>query len=85
MMRIGIFGGTFDPPHAGHKKYADELKVRLSLDKLIVIPTSTPPHKEKVNSASAEDRLNMVKRKSRLQKFRRWVMSSSLHTQKKNS
>lgn len=61
MMRIGIFGGTFDPPHAGHKKYADELKVRLSLDKLLVIPTSTPPHKEKVNSASAEDRLNMVK------------------------
>lgn len=61
MMRIGIFGGTFDPPHAGHKKYADELKVRLSLDKLIVIPTSTPPHKEKINSASAEDRLNMVK------------------------
>ena len=61
MMRIGIFGGTFDPPHAGHKKYADELKVRLSLDKLIVIPTSTPPHKGKVNSASAEDRLNMVK------------------------
>ena len=60
-MRIGIFGGTFDPPHAGHKKYADELKVRLSLDKLIVIPTSTPPHKEKVNSASAEDRLNMLK------------------------
>lgn len=60
-MRIGIFGGTFDPPHAGHKKYADELKVRLSLDRLIVIPTSTPPHKEKVNSASAEDRLNMVK------------------------
>ena len=61
MMRIGIFGGTFDPPHAGHKKYADELKDRLSLDKLIVIPTSTPPHKGKVNSASAEDRLNMVK------------------------
>lgn len=60
-MRIGIFGGTFDPPHAGHKKYADELKVRLSLDRLIVIPTSTPPHKEKVNSASAEDRLNMLK------------------------
>ena len=60
-MRIGIFGGTFDPPHAGHKKYADELKVRLSLDRLIVIPTSTPPHKKKVNSASAEDRLNMVK------------------------
>ena len=60
-MRIGIYGGTFDPPHAGHKKYADELKARLSLDKLIVIPTGTPPHKDKNNSASAKDRLNMLK------------------------
>lgn len=60
-MRIGIYGGTFDPPHAGHKKYADELKVQLSLDKLIVIPTGTPPHKDKTNSASAEDRLNMLR------------------------
>lgn len=60
-MRIGIYGGTFDPPHAGHKKYADELKVQLSLDKLIVIPTGTPPHKDKKNSASAEDRLNMLR------------------------
>ena len=60
-MRTGIFGGTFDPPHAGHKKYADELKERLSLDKLIVIPTATPPHKVREDASSAEDRLNMLK------------------------
>ncbi len=60
-MRIGIFGGTFDPPHTGHKKYADELKERLSLDKLIVIPTATPPHKMRKDTSSAEDRLNMLK------------------------
>ncbi len=59
-MRIGIFGGTFDPPHAGHKKYADEVRKRLSLDKLIVIPTATPPHKQKKTSTTAEDRLNML-------------------------
>lgn len=60
-MRIGIFGGTFDPPHAGHKKYADELKERLSLDKLIVVPTATPPHKQKKTDTSDEDRLNMLR------------------------
>lgn len=59
-MRIGIFGGTFDPPHTGHKKYADELSVKLSLDKLIVIPTATPPHKERKTS-SAEHRFNMLR------------------------
>lgn len=60
-MRIGIFGGTFDPPHAGHKKYADEVKGQLSLDRLIVIPTATPPHKQKQTGTSSEDRLNMLK------------------------
>lgn len=61
MMKIGIYGGTFDPPHAGHKKYADEFKERLSLDKLIVIPTATPPHKTKSSFSSSEERLEMLK------------------------
>lgn len=60
-MRIGIFGGTFDPPHAGHKKYADEFKEKLSLDKLLVIPTATPPHKSNEQTADSSDRLNMLK------------------------
>ena len=60
-MRIGIFGGTFDPPHAGHKKYADEIAVKLSLDRLLVIPTATPPHKGGKNPISSEDRFAMVK------------------------
>ncbi|MBP3447294.1 MAG: nicotinate-nucleotide adenylyltransferase [Clostridia bacterium] len=59
-MRIGIFGGTFDPPHAGHKKYADEVRNKLSLDNLIVIPTAAPPHKKKKTSTTAEDRLKML-------------------------
>lgn len=60
-MRIGIFGGTFDPPHVGHKKYADEIAVKLSLDRLLVIPTATPPHKGGKNPISSEDRFAMVK------------------------
>jgi len=59
-MRIGIFGGTFDPPHSGHKKYACEFIDRLSVDKLLVIPTCIPPHKE-YDGVSGEDRLNMTK------------------------
>lgn len=59
-MRTGIFGGTFDPPHIGHKKYACEFIDSLSLDRLIVIPTCIPPHKE-FDGASGKDRLEMTK------------------------
>lgn len=60
-MRIGIFGGTFDPPHSGHKKYADEVFRKLSLDRLLVIPTATPPHKGGKNPIDSADRLAMVR------------------------
>ncbi len=60
-MRIGIFGGTFDPPHLGHEKYAAEFIKKLSLDLLLVIPTANPPHKVHENAASGEDRLNMAR------------------------
>lgn len=60
-MRIGIFGGTFNPPHQGHKKLALEFMSRLSLDLMMIIPTYTPPHKEAPDLASGEDRLNMCK------------------------
>lgn len=59
-MKIGIFGGTFDPPHLGHKKYAEEAIERLSLDRLTVIPTFIPPHK-RFDGASGEDRLEMTR------------------------
>ena len=60
-MRIGIFGGTFNPPHNGHKKLADELPGRLSLDLLIIMPTHIPPHKGASLLACDEDRLNMCR------------------------
>lgn len=60
-MRIGIFGGTFNPPHEGHKKLALEFSGRLSLDLILVVPTCSPPHKTVSNLASADDRLEMCK------------------------
>lgn len=58
-MRIGIFGGTFNPPHKGHKKLALEIKEKADLDRIIIIPTFTPPHKEGKDLASGEHRIKM--------------------------
>lgn len=60
-MKIGIYGGTFDPPHIGHLTAADTARQQLGLDRLIMIPAGIPPHKMlKNNSASGEDRFNMT-------------------------
>lgn len=60
-MRIGIMGGTFNPPHTGHINAAEAACRELSLSKLILIPTATPPHKEMAkDSATAEQRLYMT-------------------------
>lgn len=60
-MRIGIYGGTFDPPHMGHLLGAKQIKEYLGLDKLILVPTKIPPHKElSQGSASPADRLAMT-------------------------
>lgn len=45
-MKVGIFGGTFDPPHKTHVALAQQALKQLSLDKLIVFPCGIPPHKE---------------------------------------
>lgn len=60
-MRIGIFGGTFNPVHKGHKKLAEEMKKRAELDKIIIMPTFTPPHKEGNDLADGEHRLEMCR------------------------
>ena len=44
-MRVGIIGGTFDPPHNGHFYMADKLRMLYKLDKVIFIPAGVPPHK----------------------------------------
>lgn len=45
-MRIGVFGGTFNPIHVGHLQTAAEARGQLDLDRVLFVPTTTPPHKE---------------------------------------
>lgn len=59
-MKIGLFGGSFDPVHNGHLKIAEWTKNKLSLDKIIFIPAANPPHKLGAVIASAEHRLKMT-------------------------
>ncbi len=59
-MRIGIFGGTFDPPHLGHLILAAEAHFQLALDRLLWVLTPDPPHKLGRVNTSTDDRLAMV-------------------------
>jgi len=59
--RIGIFGGTFDPPHLGHLILAAEAHAQLKLTRLFWVLTPIPPHKLNRSISSLEDRLAMVK------------------------
>jgi len=60
-MRIGIFGGAFNPPHIGHVNAAKEAVMQYDLDLLIVVPTGKPPHKSlPQGTPSPEMRLKMA-------------------------
>lgn len=61
MTRIGIYGGTFSPPHNGHLLAAKAFMEQMWLDILYVIPTAIPPHKEMETPVSADDRLAMCR------------------------
>ena len=61
-MRIALYGGSFDPIHNGHIELAQAFVEALSLDKVIFMPTATPPHKLKSEMAAATHRLEMCKR-----------------------
>jgi nicotinate-nucleotide adenylyltransferase len=58
--RIGLFGGTFNPIHLGHLRAAEEVCAVFTLERILFIPSYSPPHKETVDVASAEDRYRMV-------------------------
>lgn len=60
-MRIGVFGGTFDPPHLGHLVVASDACGALGLDRVLWIPSAVPPHKAGTVQAPAEARLEMVR------------------------
>lgn len=60
-MKIGIFGGTFDPVHMGHMIICEQVMDELVLDRIVFVPGGIPPHKEASSvRASAEDRLALV-------------------------
>lgn len=60
-MRLGIFGGSFDPPHAGHLRAAEAFVGEMKLDRLLVIPAGIPPHKRMEKLCSDADRLEMAR------------------------
>jgi len=61
-VRIGVLGGTFDPPHVGHLLLASDAREALRLDNLIFIPAATQPFKMHAPPiASPQDRLEMVR------------------------
>lgn len=59
-MRIGIFGGTFDPIHYGHLAIAAAAMQELELDKVFFVPTGQPPHKQGREDDDAEQRAAMI-------------------------
>jgi nicotinate-nucleotide adenylyltransferase len=61
MQTIGIFGGTFDPPHLGHLILAAEAHAQLGLDRLLWVLTPDPPHKQDRSIAPLEYRLAMLR------------------------
>lgn len=61
-MKIGVYGGTFNPPHLGHLTAARAVFELLKLDKLLLVPAGLPPHKElPAGSPTAEQRLEMTR------------------------
>lgn len=60
-MKIGVFGGTFNPPHNGHVRLAKAAADELKLDKLLVIPSCIPPHKIAAKLADGQERLEMCR------------------------
>ena len=59
-MKIGLFGGTFNPVHFGHLRAAEEIRESFSLDKIIFIPLNLPPHKNINDIISSHHRFTML-------------------------
>ena len=61
-MKIGVYGGTFNPPHLGHAAAARAVMAALRLDRLLLIPAGIPPHKQlPEGTADGNQRLTMTR------------------------
>lgn len=60
MRRVGVLGGTFDPPHIGHLILAEEAWWQLGLDRVLLVPAGDPPHKRGAPLSAAAHRVRMV-------------------------
>jgi len=60
-LRLGLFGGTFNPIHIGHQQAALEVLTQFDLNRIYFIPSALPPHKSKRALATAADRFEMVR------------------------
>jgi nicotinate-nucleotide adenylyltransferase len=60
-MRIGVFGGSFDPVHIGHLIAAECCREQAGLDRVIFMPAAVPPHKQDRRLTAAEDRVQMLR------------------------
>ena len=61
MARIGILGGSFNPPHLAHLVCASEAAAQLSLDRVLLTPVATPPHKEAEQDPGPQVRLELCR------------------------
>ncbi|MDZ7780336.1 MAG: nicotinate (nicotinamide) nucleotide adenylyltransferase [Gemmatimonadota bacterium] len=64
--RVGVFGGTFDPPHVGHVHVAADVADHLSLDRVLWVPARVSPFKQREETSPPEVRLEMVRRAAAL-------------------
>lgn len=60
-MRIGLYGGTFNPIHVGHLIVIESVREQMLFDRLLFIPSANPPNKSDPSLAPAADRLNMAR------------------------
>ncbi len=60
-MKIGIYGGTFNPIHSAHVRILEAFCSKLNFDKVLIIPTKQPPHKEAENLITADKRIEMIR------------------------
>jgi nicotinate-nucleotide adenylyltransferase len=60
--RVGLLGGTFNPPHIAHLVCAQEALVRLALDEVLLVPVFAPPHKQIESDPGVEHRVELCRR-----------------------